>query len=722
MIALTGKILLVLAFLGGIISLPAYFFSAKNEESGFLKVANVLFTIKGLLVAGASAILIFLILNHRFDFYYVYNYTSRDLELRYLISAFWGGQEGSFLLWITFGELVGLGLMKWIRPSYRPHVLFFLTLNQVLLLSMVLGIHLGDIQIGASPFRSIAEAFPNAPFLQTNPEFIPADGRGLNDLLKSPWMVIHPPILFFGFALMAVPYCLAMAALWKNEMGSWIKHALPWTLGANLSLFIAIFLGGYWAYVTLSFGGYWAWDPVENASIIPWFIGVAGIHSMLLNKNKASAQKYPIIFAILAYAAVVYEAFLTRSGILGSSSVHSFTDLGLYNQLLIFLVIIIGSGFVLFILRYREFPKKDEPTTVLSREFLILAGSIVLFVIALVITLGTSSPLLGRLFVDNPTPPDISFYNQWSIPLAILTALLTVPAQYIFWRKLNAEALSGKMIAPSIGAILITILLVFEYKFTSLTYIIFVFSAVFALIGNGLILLDLIRKNVAVIGGTLSHVGFSILLIGFLTSSAFQKDLLDLRTNKYNAAIEKGEVLDEQGFPLSEKIGFLELRLNQPKSVNNKYQITYLGHFDSNQLSRPGQQTYEIRVDRVKGSEILSSYFLYPEVYPMKKRSDVSWSVDVDVKAGLSNDIYMYVAGSSYVEEMNSFYKTSANGAHSGLTVSVDEDPAKAWILLKAVEKPMVSLVWIGIFLIMTGFSISILRRRKQTQDITISG
>ena len=106
----------------------------------------------------------------------------------------------------------------------------------------------------------------------------------------------------------------------------------------------------------------------------------------------------------------------------------------------------------------------------------------------------------------------------------------------------------------------------------------------------------------------------------------------------------------------------------------------------------------------------------------MKKRSDVSWSVDVDVKAGLSNDIYMYVAGSSYVEEMNSFYKTSANGAHSGLTVSVDEDPAKAWILLKAVEKPMVSLVWIGIFLIMTGFSISILRRRKQTQDITISG
>ena len=202
MIALTGKILLVLAFLGGIISLPAYFFSAKNEESGFLKVANVLFTIKGLLVAGASAILIFLILNHRFDFYYVYNYTSRDLELRYLISAFWGGQEGSFLLWITFGELVGLGLMKWIRPSYRPHVLFFLTLNQVLLLSMVLGIHLGDIQIGASPFRSIAEAFPNAPFLQTNPEFIPADGRGLNDLLKSPWMVIHPPILFFGFALL----------------------------------------------------------------------------------------------------------------------------------------------------------------------------------------------------------------------------------------------------------------------------------------------------------------------------------------------------------------------------------------------------------------------------------------------------------------------------------------------------------------------------------------
>src|SRR5699024_5326059 len=124
-----------------------------------------------------------------------------------------------------------------------------------------------------------------------DPNFIPADGRGLNPLLQSPWLVIHPPIFFLGFSLMSVPFCFAMAALWRRKFSEWIKPALPWTLGANLCLLVALFLGAYWAYVTLSFGGFWAWDPVENAALVPWLLGMAGIHVMIVQKKNGTTQK-----------------------------------------------------------------------------------------------------------------------------------------------------------------------------------------------------------------------------------------------------------------------------------------------------------------------------------------------------------------------------------------------------------------------------------------------
>jgi len=179
--------------------------------------------------------------------------------------------------------------------------------------------------------------------------------------------MIHPPILFAGFSLMTVPYCFAMAALWKRKYNEWVGPALPWTLTANVILLTAIFLGGYWAYITLSFGGYWAWDPVENASLVPWLIGTAGIHTMIIQRKSSVAQKSSIIFALLAYVAVVYETFLTKSGILADSSVHSFTDLGLYNQLLAFMIVITGLGLGMFIWRYKELPSQKKESQILSR-------------------------------------------------------------------------------------------------------------------------------------------------------------------------------------------------------------------------------------------------------------------------------------------------------------------------------------------------------------------
>ncbi|MEX2396573.1 MAG: cytochrome c biogenesis protein CcsA, partial [Balneolales bacterium] len=414
-----------------------------------------------------------------------------DLQNVYIWASFYSGQEGSFLLWILFSFFICLGILKWTDNTYRAPVMFFLLLSQVFLISMVAGIEIGSFTLGASPFRTLATEMPNAPIFQSDPDFVPADGSGLNDLLRSPWIVIHPPILFAGFAMMAVPFAFAFASLWKQKYNEWIYPALPWTLGANLCLLTAIFLGGYWAYVTLSFGGYWAWDPVENASLVPWIFGMAGIHAMLIQRTSSIAQKASILFAILAYMAVVYSTFLTRSGILGEASFHSFVDLGLYMQLLLFLVVTTVIGLGMFFWRYKELPSPDKEAPLISREFMMFSGSMILFLAGFVIMLGTSSPILGRLFVANPTPPAQEFYNSWMLPFGVIIAIASVIAQYLWWEKYNAETLSAAMIGPTFATSVVTIATIIFGNIANIAYMIYLFAGYFSIIGNGIILIRL---------------------------------------------------------------------------------------------------------------------------------------------------------------------------------------------------------------------------------------
>lgn len=675
MIGFLGELFVNAAFLSSILAAIGYYVYGKKENPRHLKVSNWLFGIQGVFLLVASGLLLYIILTHQFNFYYVYNYTSSDLQLKYLISAFWGGQEGSFMLWVLFSILIGLGLMKWTREPYRGPVLFFLTLTQVFILSMISGISIGDFHLGASPFRSLAEAMPNAPFLQSNPDFVPQDGKGLNDLLKSPWMMIHPPILFVGFAMMTVPYCFAMAALWKRKYNEWVNPALPWTLAANVALLTAIFLGGYWAYVTLSFGGYWAWDPVENASFVPWLLGTAGIHTMIIQRKSSTSQKASLIFAILAYVAIVYETFLTRSGILSDSSVHSFVDLGLYNQLLVFMAVVTLIGLGLFIYRYNDLPSQEKESKFLSREFMTFAGAMVLFLIGLVIILGTSSPVIGRLFVENPTPPEVSFYNEWTMPLAIIAAIMTVLGQFLFWKRQDGESLAADLLWPVAVSCVAALATIIIGDVRNIYYMVYLLASWFAVIGNSVIMYRLIRKKPMLIGGTLSHVGLGVLLLGILASSAYNEMLLDDSVKKYNAAIERGEVTDEQGFQKTQKVNFLELKLNQPKVIDDRYKVTFEGFTLKNQ-ERPGQQEYKIKFEPADGEG--EQFVLHPQVYPMlssSSRSEISWSVDPDVRSGLMSDIYLYVAGSSFVERRNAEAKESA--AKRRGTASTEDDSVK---------------------------------------------
>ena len=162
---------------------------------------------------------------------------------------------------------------------------------------------------------------------------MPSDGQGLNPLLQNPWMTIHPPIMFLGYAATAVPFAFAMAALWERRYDEWTKASMPWALVTVVTLGCAILLGGYWAYVTLGWGGYWGWDPVENSSLVPWLASAALVHGMLLQRARGRFRKLNFSLAILAYVLVVYATFLTRSGVLADFSVHSFVDLGITGWL-----------------------------------------------------------------------------------------------------------------------------------------------------------------------------------------------------------------------------------------------------------------------------------------------------------------------------------------------------------------------------------------------------
>ncbi|KPQ00451.1 MAG: cytochrome c-type biogenesis protein CcmF [Bacteroidetes bacterium HLUCCA01] len=650
MIGILGKILIILAFLSSIAAIVFYFLDSKHPKARYSNLGHAFFIAKGLFITVASGLLLYLLFTHQFQYYYVYNYTSLDLSATYLAAAYYSGQEGSFMLWILMSFLVGLALIKWTSPVYRSPMMFFFSITQFFLLMMILGVDIAGLHLGASPFRTLQEQMPNLPVWQVNPDFVPADGSGLNDLLRSPWIVIHPPFIFVGFAMMTIPYAFALAALWRRAYQDWIYPALPWALGANLSLLIAIFLGGYWAYETLSFGGYWAWDPVENASLVPWIVGVAGIHTMLVQRRSASSKKASLIFAILAYILVVYQTFLTRSGVLGDSSVHSFVDLGLYSQLLLFMVTMIVIAVVLFVMRFREMPSQEREDPILSKEFLMFSGALVLFLTGLVIILGTSSPIIGRLFVDHPTPPEMSFYNDWSIPFAILISVMTVVTQYLWWRKIgNAEQLASQLIGPTLLTAVVTIATIIFADVRNPIFMLYLMAGYFALIGNGWLMVRILQKKPRMAGGTLTHVGFAVMLLGFM-GAAYDRPMLDEETKRYNEAVLRGDVVDDEGFPVVQTINMIELFKGEPKLVDDRYLITFV-QSEITERDRPGEQEYTLRIEDTRRNN--RSFYIYPVLYPMLANStggDVSWTVDPHVEMGIFSDMYAYVAGSYLVD------------------------------------------------------------------------
>jgi len=637
----------MVAMVSGVLSGFTFLRSSGLEERGadWTKIGRAAWLVMFLSTVAAFGILVYLNITHQFQYAYTYENTSMDLPLDYVVAASWAGQEGSFLLWIMLNGLVGLSVIKWAK-DYEAPVMAIMALCQVFLISMIVGIQLGPIPIGASPFATLAEKFPTAPMIQAG--IIPTDGQGLNDLLQNYWMVIHPPVLFMGFASMIVPFAFAITALWKKRYQEWVRPALPWSLFGVASLGVGIMMGGYWAYITLNFGGYWAWDPVENSSLVPWLMGIAAVHTMIVQKRSGHSHKASFFLTIAAYILVVYSTFLTRSGILGDISVHSFVDLGLYNQLLIWILSMSALGFGLFFYRMKDLPKPGKEPEMLSREFMIFAGAMLVVAIAMVVLLGTSAPILGRIFKDNPSTVPIAFYNKWSLPLTIMFLFLAGLGQLFWWNRMTVETVNKVLFKPIVYSAIATIGVFFLTPFrlraaeaaaasqsapvgnsaslfgsfaeswaihgTYLMLLILIFVAFFALFGNATVLWRIAKGNMRLAGGALAHVGFAIMVLGIVTSSGLNNPI-------GKSGVQMGGTRDN-----------FVLALNQTLNVQG-YTVSYTGHGTSEE----GLPTYLLSFVDPNGRE----FDVAPVVYQSNRGQ---WIQNPDVKKFIEKDIFVAVS------------------------------------------------------------------------------
>lgn len=533
-----GNVFVILCFVFALLASIAYFFAARDKEdaASWRNIGRWAFRIHGFSVFGIVATLFIMLYNHYFEYEYVWHHSNKEMPMRYILSCFWEGQEGSFLLWTFWHVVIGFILQRTSKEWENP-VMSIVSLVQAFLGSMLLGIFIfGEHRIGSNPFTVLLREHPeygNIP-LFGNPNYLDKlNGRGLNPLLQNYWMTIHPPTLFLGFALTVVPFAYAIAGLWKKKFTEWLKPALPWTFFGVAVLGIGILMGGAWAYEALSFGGFWAWDPVENASLVPWLTLVGAAHLMLINKNKGQSLITAFGLNILTFVLILYSTFLTRSGILGETSVHAFTDLGMSGQLLIYLLFFLVLGAVLLIINWKAIPRIAEEESIYSREFWMFVGAIILLVSSFQIMFYTSVPVWNKLFGLKMAPAKdiIGFYNSWQLPFAFLTSMLIAVGQYFKYKTTDKKEFFKK-ISFSFGiASIATALCSWGLHYTNPLFIILFFSSVFAVVANSEYMLRIFGGKIRKAGASIAHIGFALILLGALISTS-KKEVISSNTSR----------------------------------------------------------------------------------------------------------------------------------------------------------------------------------------------
>src|SRR5688572_9019886 len=647
-----GHFFIVLSLVASLVATFAYFQASVSKEGTYAlywkRLARYAFITKALSVATIVFVLFYINSSHLFEYKYAWQHSSRSLESKYLLACFWEGQEGSFLLWSFWHCMLGLVLIKTGKQWEAP-AMTVVSFAQFCLATMIAGIYFFGEKLGSNPFILLRESgvLDNAPALHVNfdinqpvrPDYMSSirDGNDLNPLLQNYWMVIHPPVLFLGFASTLIPFSFVLAGLWTKKFGDALKPALPWSLFSLAILGVGIMMGAAWAYESLTFGGYWAWDPVENASLVPWLILVAGVHTLLIYKHSGHSLRSTYLFLFLTFIFILYSTFLTRSGILGEASVHAFTDLGMnaqlylllfaftwlpailvansFNQRMVaiatasilllasyfipvpaiaFITVLTGLGFFIYQLQ-KQIPGVAKEESANSREFWMFIGALVFFLSAIVIISKTSLPVINKIFDVNMAAPEDEemAYNQIQIFVAIIIGVLTAVTQYLKYKSTTGKAFWKKIAIPTIiSVVLATLILAFgniNYDKHGPGYLgaiwLAIACSVYAIVANAAYIWLGMKGNLKLSGGSISHFGFGLVLLGILISSS-KKEILSHNTS--GIAIDFGSESEEKtgenltlvkGLPM--KMGKFDVEYLGDSAHPKKQQWYYKIHFKS---------------------------------------------------------------------------------------------------------------------------------------------
>lgn len=644
-----GHFLVVLSLIASLIATIAYFKSTNAKTlalaESWKKMGRAAFLVDALSVIGIIATIVFIISQHYFEYHYAWNHSDRSLAGKYLLSSTWEGQEGSFLLWTVWHGILGSIVMFTSRKWEAP-VMTVISFAQVCLATMILGVYVFHIKIGSSPFLLTRHVFPDNAVFKDADYLIKGnipDGIGLNQLLQNYWMTIHPPITFLGFASTIVPFSFAIAGLWTRDYSGWTRRALPWTIFSAAILGLGIMMGAMWAYESLSFGGFWAWDPVENASMVPWLILVAGLHTLVIYNSTGHSLRATYVFFILQFLLGIYSTYLTRSGDLQDTSVHAFVSSGMNWQLRIWLMTFLIPSFILLIKRFKKLPHIAREESSYSREFWMFIGSLVLFLGAISVIVPTSFPLINKIFGTNlAIGEDREFsYNRIQIFVAIVLGVLTAVTQYLKYKNTSKKYFLGKIWLPTAIALAISLSIsVFggihydKYGLGFLAAIhMGVFAAVYTVVANSAYIWAGLKGKLRAAGASVAHAGFGLMLCGILITSANKETLSVNLTNPLNFG------------PDSEIKGTENLTLFQGMRTDmGKYWVTYNG--DS--LSEDEKTTW-FRID-MEDKKTGEQFRLKPDIIKATKGQE-GYSANPDARHYWNKDIFIYVNASSNLSE-----------------------------------------------------------------------
>jgi cytochrome c-type biogenesis protein CcmF len=554
------------------------------------------------------------LVSHDFNIEYVAAYTSRNLPSYYIVSALWAGQKGSLLFWAVVLSLFG-SLAQGLTPRrYAP------------LLPYVAGVTSAVTVFFVSVMLFASNPFERLPFT-------PPDGRGLNPQLQNIGMVVHPPMLYLGYISLTIPFAFAMAALLSRRLDTgWIYAIRKWTLVSWLFLSVGITLGMWWAYVELGWGGYWAWDPVENASLLPWLTMTAFLHSVMIQEKRGMLKRWNLGLIAGTFLLSIFGTFITRSGVI--ASVHSFTQSNVGYFFLAFLVIAGVGAFTLLYTRWPQLAPDAELDAVVSREAAFLFNNLALVGIAFSVLWGTLFPILSEAVRGTKITVGPPFFNRVNVPLGLMLLALTGIGPLIAWRRASPANLRRQFVGPVIAALVTLAALLVAgmrepYPTVALTLAGFTAATVVQEFARGvrarmrmyaeaapLALARLVARNRRRYGGYLVHIGIVIYFVAF-AGMAFQEER--------EATLRPGESAE----------------LRSP--YGHTYRFTHLGVSQFEALNRiVSAATVEVFRDGKRLGLVTSEKRQHVDSFD---RPTFEPSTEVGIRSDLREDLYVVFAG-----------------------------------------------------------------------------